>query len=259
MLDLEVVTMWYNEEDLAPFFLKHYLMFADSIFVVVDSDTDDSTREIIKKFQKKNSNITCEEFTFPDMMDDDLKVKKLNEVVGRKKEGWVLVVDADEFVVDPRTIVERENSLNKNLIYVDFFQAYRNVKDLDLDINASSIIDQRPYGTKEFLIEGVSSSLIYRKPILFSRRCGFVLEPGNHFVKKNASLSASSKFILGAHWMMADEKIAVKRRIKGRKLRQSQNNKKRGYTVQHWNVTEEEIRKECLAHLNDKKMMEAQS
>ncbi len=55
----------------------------------------------------------------------------------------------------------------------------------------------------------------------------------------------------GAHWKMADPELAIVRRIINGKNRQSQNNLSGGYQVQDHFITEEEIRAECEAHLDD--------
>ncbi len=41
-IKISVISVWYNEEKLAPFFLEHY-RFADAIHIAVDADTCDGT------------------------------------------------------------------------------------------------------------------------------------------------------------------------------------------------------------------------
>lgn len=47
-MSIEIITMWYNEEALAPFFLKHY-SWADKITLLYDEETSDKSLDIIAK------------------------------------------------------------------------------------------------------------------------------------------------------------------------------------------------------------------
>jgi len=66
---IELMTLWYNEEFLAPYFLNHY-KFIDTIHLFLDSDTNDTTKEIISQY----NNVSLKQFTFPDRMDDEIKI-----------------------------------------------------------------------------------------------------------------------------------------------------------------------------------------
>jgi glycosyltransferase involved in cell wall biosynthesis len=67
-MKLSVLTTWYNEEELAPFFFKHYKDLVDEIVVIIDADTNDNTKEICKR-----EGAIIKEFKFPDGPDDILK------------------------------------------------------------------------------------------------------------------------------------------------------------------------------------------
>lgn len=255
MEKLEIVSMWYNEEDLAPFFFNHYLTFADNIHIIVDADTNDKTIDIIKKYIKLyQDKISYELYTFPDMMDDDLKVNKLSETARESKYEWVSIVDSDEFIFED--IKDKiQHCIDKNMFYVYFYQVYRNMVDNDLNPDILPIINQRRYGSNAIMINGVHASQnLYRKPIVFKPYLNICLTPGNHSYVKNDNVCIHQNTIYGSHWMMADEWLAIKRRIYGRKNRQSKNNYEKSYTVQHWKITEEEIKTECKKHFNDLKL-----
>ena len=126
-MNVQVVSMWYNEEFLAPLFLNHY-SFADRIHIFLDLDTSDDTEKICSKFD----NICIHPFSFPDMMDDQIKVDTINNFVSTIDCDWVINVDADEFIFpipvhDPKRILARQNK--SNLMYAQLWQVYRNVLD----------------------------------------------------------------------------------------------------------------------------------
>ena len=247
MMKIEIVTMWYNEEKFAPFFLNHY-KYVDKIHLLLDADTNDNTRKICSQYP----NVEIEDFVFPDMMDDILKVNKINETVKRLDCDWVYVLDADEFIwpskdEEPREFLSRQK---RNLLYAQMWQVYRNVVDLDLDSNLS-VKTQRRYGDTN-ITEGMNR--LYNKPIVFKSGIDIVLDKGNHFYAENKKIKVSTDNFLGAHWAMVDVDIAIERRIAGRRERQSKRNLEKGMTIQHHFITEEEIRTECEEHLNDSKL-----
>jgi len=235
---VSLVTMFYNEEDFAPFFFKHY-SWVDEIFLILDSDTNDRTLEIAKLF----SNITLIPFTFPDGMDDILKTAKINEVCKMIDSDWIIVVDSDEFIfnLDSGSNLKRDlSSVDNSVVFAKLWNVYRHKSENDLDINIP-IVEQRRYGIPDML----GQSAPYRKPSIFRGKMNIELELGNHYLNIDGIRATSNYELQGAHWAMADVEIAVKRRIYGRKLRQSRSNLEKGLTIQHHHVTEEQIRAEC--------------
>ena len=144
-MKLGIITMFYNEEDLAPFFLKHY-SYADRIHVIMDNDTDDDTRKVCSWCR----NVTVENYAFPDMMDAKLKQIKLHEVYNkmRKEYDWIYIVDCDEFVfplplsANPKDVLAKEKG---DLITCRMWQVYRHETDDDLDI-IKDVVTQRRHG-----------------------------------------------------------------------------------------------------------------
>jgi len=257
-LKLEVITMWYNEAFLAPLFMNHY-SFANKIHLFYDQDTTDNTLEIIEKYD----NINIIPFRFPDMMDDIIKVDKINNLYKSLDCDWVIVVDADEFVFpiplgrDIREFLEREN--NYDLVYVQLWQVYRHKNDSDLTY-ALPTLQQRRHGDRN-VTEGINAA--YVKPIVVRPSAGVEWLPGCHKIrdKKNLNniinkiignqIAISPQKLYGSHWAMADPKFAVKRRIKDRKERQSRRNLENKLTFQHHHITESTILEDCTNHRND--------
>lgn len=257
-LKVEVISMWYNEAFLAPFFLNHY-SFADKIHIFYDQDTTDNTLEIISRYD----NVNVIPFKFPDMMDDLIKVDKINGLLRTLECDWVIAVDADEFVFplplgrDMREALERE--ADYDLIYAQLWQVYRHKNDNDLTPELSTA-QQRRHGDPN-VTEGINAA--YVKPIIVRPGAGIEWLPGCHdIVKKHGikkilnkirgnKIAISPRKQYGSHWAMADPEFVVERRIKGRKERQSKSNIEKKLTYHQHNITESSILEECDLHLND--------
>jgi len=246
---IKILTMMYNEEFLLPFFLSHYL-YADEIHVLLDSDSNDNTRKILEN----SPNVTIEDFTFPDMMDDFLKADFINKTLKTIEADWIFVIDADEFIFpdkhkNPRAFLEKVED-NVDVIMANMWQVYRNVKDKDLNISKKPVILQRRYGDPN-RTEGINA--LYCKPIILKTPITFDLSPGNHHILGD-NYNVLGEYWAGAHWAMADPNFSVDRRVKGRKERQSQKNLDSGLTYHQHTITKKQILDECKEHENDPKL-----
>lgn len=240
--------MWYNEQLLAPYFLNHY-GYVDRIKILVDTDTNDDTKKIIKSYP----NTEIEDFTFPDMLDDVIKSKKISDAVESMKDcDWVFVLDSDEFIfhkefMDVKEVLSKKGGHVMNVV---LWQIYRHKAESDLDPSQPPIL-QRRHGDPN---TSTGINKFYRKPIVIRPGLGIRLTPGNHNFKAPSKVKVCRGHLVGAHWSMADAEIAIDRRIRGRKERMSKANLKRGHGHHQWKVTEESIRKECDSHLNDPRL-----
>jgi len=253
-MKIAIITVWYNEEDLAPFFLKHY-SYVDKIFLFLE--TTDKTKEICEQFP----NVEIQDFIQPDGMDDILKVEKINKAV-RELKGrfdWIYSVDADEFVFPPKEYRDAREFLTKqekegyNLVYAPIFQVYRHFTEEDLDIN-KPVLAQRQHGDPNF---NSRFNRLFVKPIIVKPETNITWTPGCHFFEKNPNIKQAKEVFYGVHWAMVDERIAIKRRIYGRKLRLSERQIAKNMTWQHINITEEKIKKEIEEHKNDPNVLGA--
>ena len=103
MLPVTVLSWMKNEEDILPFFLRHY-SFADRI-IVWDNGSTDRTRAILGAHPK----VSVREWaTGGEMRDLELTHMK-SEEYRHTGPGWKIVVDADEFLWarDIRAVLER--------------------------------------------------------------------------------------------------------------------------------------------------------
>jgi len=256
-MKIDVITMWYNEEFLAPFFLGHY-SFADTIHILLDEETTDNTREIISKF--KNVNVIP--VRFPDMLDDLLKVRTINDLYRSIGSDWVIVVDSDEFLFPQpldkafHEVLGQESTYD--LFNAQMWQVYRHRSDADLDSTLPAIY-QRRHGDPN-VSTGINAA--YVKPIIVRSGLDIQWLPGCHELKRKwfpgriwntitgKRIVTSPQVIHGAHWQMADPDFAVARRLR-RKARLSKRNLEEGMGIHNFHVTEQQIREECGCHLDD--------
>jgi hypothetical protein len=251
-LKFELMTMFYNEALLAPYFFKHY-DWCDRIHLFLDQDTTDSTLAVAEKAK----NVEIIEFRFPDMLDELIKVQAFNNKYKVLDSDWVGVVDADEFIFDNNLNPDIRNHLSlcgpeKVVVYSRLANVYRHILEADLDIDIPVPL-QRRHGVQNFR---------YVKPDLVRGRQDLHWECGHHVlgirglqIYNDCDCPApyfveAREPLLGAHWTMADVDIAKTRRLQVRS-RQSQENKRHGWTNHNYDITAAEIEEECRKHNRD--------
>lgn len=228
---IETLTFVYNEEYLLPFYFKHYA-FCDRLNIIYDVDSTDKTIELLKS----NPKVRIIPYHFKNMMNDQEKVDFINSCYGNFKEDTrILNVDTDEFVFTDK---EQLLSLNVNALCVTLYHTFRHVTEKNLDINIP-VKEQRRHGILE---------AIYVKPIIVKAGLNISWGVGNHTLSGTNVIDAG---IIGAHWANADTCFCVDRRVKNRMLRQSRYNLEHGLTIQHHNITEQNVINECESHKND--------
>ena len=247
-MKIAVVTVWYNEEDLAPFFLKHY-NFVDNIFVYLDTATNDNTRSICAGC----ANVVVRSITYPKGYDPGLQVQVMNKAVGALKHDWVYAIDADEFIQQPKQYKSAEAFLNKqkqqgyNLVIARMYQVYRHVTDKDLDVSRP-VLAQRRHGDPDL---STPFNRCYIKPVVVKPEVGIHWQVGCHKYRGNRNIRLAGEQFVGAHWKMADPKFASKRRILHNKARLSKRSFAKGRQWQDTSATEGSILKELKAHSHD--------
>lgn len=250
---VDLITIWYNEEFLAPFFLNHY-SWVDKIHLIIDADTNDSTVSIAKNY----SNVEIEYFKFPDMMDDKLKADKFNSVYQSISDAdYVILVDSDEFIfcnqID-KPVKTHINETLKDVYFVHLWQIYKHENDVPLD-SSISIPLQRRHGDPD--MEN-STNIVYIKPCVVKSGMNISFGFGNHFLHydavyvsitnpdvqslrvKNVSVEGNDMF-QGSHWRLVDVEETIKRRIINRKWRQSKTNLEKGYCANYHHITKKDI------------------
>jgi len=247
-MKIAIVTHWYNEEDLAPFFLKLY-SYVDKIFLFLDVDTGDNTRSICENYD----NVEIIDFCFPEGFDDYLKVDHVNEFVKTlaNKFDWVYAIDSDEFIFPPRGYNSAKEFLAKqnsfNMVRAKMFQVYKHVTDEDLDVSRP-VLTQRVHGDPDLTSH---PNWTYCKPVIVRPEAGIEWNPGFHTNIEGTHIREAKEHFWGAHWANVDLDIAIERQIYGRKARLSPRQIRTGATIQHIHVTEEKIRNRFEKHKND--------
>jgi|GEM_PF-1475543 len=244
---LAVVSAWYNEELLAPLFLKHYY-YADEIHIILDTATNDRTREILKA----DPRVIIHEQTYPpDGLDWTIKQKKIDEVYAQVDADWVFVVDADEFlykkgVKDIKMFLSGQKG---DIMWARLWQVYRHESEGDIDYTKPPLL-QRRHGIP-LEPESINYHLpdrAYLKPIVIRGKKDPQWICGCHLYR--GKLEECTDIMDGAHWHMADPVIAVRRRMQT-KARQGKRNLREGLGIQNHYITEKAIFYECWLHRFD--------
>lgn len=247
-ISVEIVSAWYNESTLAPFFLKHY-EYADTIHILLDMDSDDSTLDILEKA----SNVVIHPITYPDGIDWEIKSSTINKMAISCKSDWVIAVDADEFIWPIDRMHDVRGWLSEQagtMISAAMFTVYRHHTEGPLDPLNPSVF-QRRHGDSRV---GMSYNQHgYIKPCIARPETGIQWSCGIHSYKPDDKIIENAEPMFGTHWCMADADMAVRRRI-GTMVRQSRNNIEKNHGYQNFKITEAEIRKECFEHEHDRKL-----
>ena len=239
-MKIEVITMWYNEEVLAPLFLDHY-KWADKIHVIIDADTSDRCAEIACK----HNNVDLHLFRFPDGLDDRLLIDEQNRLAGTLDCDWVITADADEFLFplpeEPiKDWIGREIAPETNVIKANIWQVYRHESEQPIDPTLPAL-HQRRHGDPDMR----GKNALYFKPCIVKPGYDIMWWVGCHTLQRSDRIVIGETKLYGTHWAMADVDLALNRRLRGRKERMSQQNHKNRLSKHNHKITESQIRAVC--------------
>lgn len=241
-MKITVVSKMYNEEDLLPFWLNHY-RFADEIIVLLGETSNDLSEEIIRSDPRS---IIVRDGSPDGLMDDEICINGLNQIANSSDADWLIVADADEFIfpegfLDPREFLA---SAGGNLMYSHMWDMFEHIDDLPLD-KANPSIFQRRHGNPFIPNNNIKPNIV--KPKEFKVRWSV----GTHTTWPDPNIRPSSSRFLGAHWQSVDIELSVKRRIKGRKERNSQKEIDNLWGFHNFDLTREKIIELYEKHKND--------
>lgn len=253
---IHLMTMWYNEEFLAPFFLNHY-SWVDKIHILLDADTNDNTESIARSY----SNVSIEYFSFPDKMDDIIKVKKFNSKYLEITEAdYVIIVDSDEFIFCndlKKQVKDHISETDKDLYFVSYWQIYEHENDLPLHPTIP-VPYLRRHGDPSIDIGYIKPAIVKTgKNLLWGYGHHEILYEGYNVKWESKSTAAfdqrniahnPSELLNGAHWRLVDLEQTIHRRITNRKERQSDYNRTEGYCSQYHAISETDIINEYNRH-----------
>lgn len=244
-LTITVVSRFYNDEILTPFFLDHY-SYADEIIIILDKGTIDGTRELLSRDPK----VKIEEVEFPHGYTTRIVTRKKEEVINRITTSWIICVDSDEFIFPTDFIDVREvlSEVKEDVVYANMWQVYRHHSELELDPSLKAVWLRR-HGPVER--GNGAHGRLDNKPLVFRSGLGLKWDIGHHSYEPNPSVKVSPIVFDGAHWKMADVELAILRRLRGRRENVSIEQVQKRWAFYDFDITEEKIRKECAEHLND--------
>lgn len=242
-MKITVLTMWLNEEFLAPFFLRHY-QWADEIHVILDSDTTDLTESIIRA----NPKVTVSFISFAEGFDNQIKADTFNSYARQSGADWLVVVDSDEFIFPPAygdPLVQLLDT-SADLVFARMWQVYRATGEVPLSPEIPPLFQRRhgdPNRTR-------GKNALYTKPCIYRPVAGVELSAGQHFFRAPVGTRISRFQFYGVHWSFADADQAVHRQILNGKLRISQADMSRNFNIHLASVTEDDIRRTSLRMQN---------
>ena len=239
---ITVISAWYNEEFLAPLFLDHY-SFADRIIIMLDESTNDDTIFRIRDCMDVAGNmISVRRLKMPNGMDDKLKQKQVNYQYGKIKEGWVIEVDADEFIKVPEMGMRAYlKEVEADVVRLEFWQMYQHKTECVLN-NCTPVFEQRKHGKKNGFER-------WNKPCVVRAGKDIAWTVGHHEIIANKN-QFHNEMIPAAHLYMCDVGLAVDRRINGRKNRMSKENYMNKMSCHNFNIKAQDIINECEANQN---------
>lgn len=245
---LTIVSCWYNEEFMAPFFLSHYSKEVDKIIIYLDTATNDGTAEILSKDPK----VEIRPIDYgPQGWDEHSKQGAMISTYRSLTEGWCILVDADEFIFEPgkplKKAIHKAERKGSSIIHTQLWNVFRHAEDKDLDPNDTPIINQRRHGDVDFFTQAYNKPCIAKAGLNVNWCCGMhVIESGNY-----------SKYpydFHGVHWAFADPYL-FQERYRKRYARMCASNKALTYGSHYIGFTgpekDQESAELMLNHMND--------
>jgi len=165
-MKVDVYSVIRNEEQILPYFLRHYESFCERIFLY-DDNSDDRTKDIAGQCAKVELRIP------PYTGIDDAKQAELYGTAYRETSrgiaDWVICVDSDEFVYHPKiqSILEKHLELGTQIIAPAGHEML------------SDFFPSTPGQIYEEIKTGFSEPW-YSKPIVFRPGLDMNFEPGRH-------------------------------------------------------------------------------
>jgi hypothetical protein len=225
-MKVTVMSMWLNEEFMAPFFLKHY-WWADEIFIILDTATCDRTESILRQYER----VRLGSFSFQDGFDSSLRAAEFNRQSQLCNADWLIVVDADELVfpasyADPRDQLLGEKA---DVVFARMWQIFRAEGEAPLIPEIPPLL-QRRHGDPN---RNRGKNALYNKPCIFRPGRGIELSAGQHYFRAPVGTTVSRRQFYGSHWAFSDLDLAIHRQIVNGKERLSQAEIDHGLS-KHW-------------------------
>ena len=155
-----------NEARWAPFFYRHYSVFADQIHIF-DDRSDDGTREYLRNKPK----VSLHDLPFTGLNEQAL-IDFAHETypMAKGKADWAMWVDMDEFIYAPDIIAALKRHQQSG---------YNCVRPLGFNMMGSVPVDDGHSQIWELLRTGIRAE-VYSKPVIFQPECTIRWAMGKH-------------------------------------------------------------------------------
>lgn len=228
---IEVISFFYNEEYLLPYYLKHY-SYVDRITAFYDEASTDSTLEILKS----DPRVKIFPFKFADGLNETEKIYMINKAYRKSKAKYCIIADADEFVFRPRFMF-------RNMYFCRLWQMVGDDEEL-MDVPMRS---QLHYGYFDKL---------YLKPSIVKTGKRYKFKEGHHEVTRfHIKKYPFFNTVDGLHLNMLSFPFYKERMLENRIPRQSKYNISKGFSHQFTNSSKDEIKRKYDEALDKRKKL----
>jgi|SRR5579884_3157019 len=237
-----VISTVHNEEDLIVAFLEHYFGLGVDLVWLLANDCTDRTLELARR----HPNIVVSDLDSGGRLDCAVRRDALERCraacAGRY--DWVLPVDADEFVVpkDGGLKGTLRRHAGQAVLGTEGFDVVQGAGEPAFD-PALPPLAQRRFGL---------ASVDYSKPVVLRPEARVRLGVGLHCLEGPMPRPAVCPFHL-FHLAAFDEGLFLKRRRR-MTARQGEANVRHGYSVQHTNQSEDDLRRRWRALQDDPRL-----
>lgn len=244
-MKVTIVSCFYNDEFIAPFFMEHYKNEVDRFIICLDKDTTDSTKEVLLKYP----NVEFKPLVFTDGWDEVERNTCIEEAYKSITDGWVIMADSDELIFNEEFIPLKEifnlaEQEDTNLIRTVFRTPFRHKDDVDLDPTVIPIVYQRRHGVRSW-VPGQDNF----KPNIVKHGLNVHWGVGLHTVDAG-EYKVSSHVLTCAHWAAADPEI-WRQRYLNRQARLSAKSINHGWGVHYRNDNVSTYMNTVNLHMND--------
>ena len=198
-MKIHVYTIARNEEYILPYFLRHYVTFADKIFVIDDHSTD-RTAEIAKVHPKVEYLIY--DYEKDENYDDHFSEYFTNiyKEHSRGNADWVIRVDVDELIyhTDLLSLLKKQKEKNAEVIKTNGYMMISK----ELPTCKGQIYDECKKGVR---FKG------YDKPIIFNPELDIIFTKGRHSIQNLVNIKIADIGILLLHYRYLSKEYFIRK------------------------------------------------
>lgn len=139
MKKITLISHFYNEEYLLPYWIRHHKNIFDHA-ILIDHKSTDRSRNIIKEMAPEWEIVDSDLNEFDPIL-TDFEVQKIEE----KIDGWKIVLNTTEFIVGPvRAVIEENEKIGIKAI-VPSAKIMVDAEPNCIPTNSKSLLEQKPF------------------------------------------------------------------------------------------------------------------